>query len=93
MARSKLSAEMTARVAPPPGVRAGNPAGVWSGEINQNDVPPLERPCIAHGCPLLGSLSPSLTSSKSAEWTCRHHFGKSPKEYGPITRALKMGAV
>jgi hypothetical protein len=92
MRKVKLSDEMGPKDAPPPGVWAGDPRSVWSGEINQNDVPPTERPCIAHGCPLLGSMSASLSASRSAVWTCRFHFGKRPAEYGAITRALKVRA-
>ena len=69
---------------------SGSPVDVWEGRVNQNDVPAASRPCFAHGCPLLGTISDSLVSSPAAHWFCRYHSAAKPEEFGEITRRLRF---
>lgn len=73
-----------------PAIWSGDPRDVWEGRISQNDVPPGERPCYAHGCPLLGSITESVTNAPSAQWFCRLHSGAKPHDFGEITRRLRI---
>lgn len=53
---------------------------------------PTERPCNAHGCPEIGSISHSNAGPAPEDsWLCRHHFGEPATRWGEITRALRMG--
>lgn len=42
--------------------------------------------CLAHGCPLPGSMSASTDGQ--GKWYCRHHFGKKPMENDGITAKI-----
>ena len=58
---------------------------------NQNDYSAAERPCLAHGCPNLGTITSSVTYSSNASWFCRFHHEKDPHDFAKITRRLKLG--
>ena len=44
--------------------------------------------CLAHGCPLPGSMS--LSTDGQGKWYCRHHFGKKPMENDAITSKINQ---
>lgn len=58
---------------------------------NQNDYPAAERPCLAHGCPNLGTITSSVGYSEMATWFCRFHHDKDPADFAKITRRIKLG--
>ena len=58
---------------------------------NQNHYPATERPCLAHGCPELGTITSSLTYSENAHWYCRFHHDKDKKDFKEITKAILEG--
>lgn len=74
---------------------AGSDSPIASGPCvngkNQNDYPAAERPCLAHGCPNLGTITSSVGHSQAAAWFCRFHHEKDPADFAKITRRIKLG--
>jgi hypothetical protein len=88
----RKASEKTAATQPQAGAWSGHDDDVWEGRVNQNDVPATQRPCLAFGCPHLGTITESVTASSGAEWLCRHHSGRKRAEFDDITRRLRLEA-
>lgn len=56
---------------------------------NQNDYPAAERPCFAHGCPLLGTITDTVVHSRAAMWLCRFHSGQPASRWDQITTDVR----
>jgi len=50
---------------------------------------PKDYSCAAHGCPLLGSISPSI--GPNGTYYCRFHFNTPVKDWPSITQKLRSG--
>lgn len=56
-----------------------------------DDVQPLEpksQKCIAHGCPLLGTMSNSLNGSD--QWYCRFHNGRDVSQFDKVSLRINL---
>lgn len=54
---------------------------------------PTSSLCAAHGCPMAGTISHSLSPDKDGhrEWLCSFHFGREAKEWPGITEKIATG--
>lgn len=50
---------------------------------------PKDYSCAAHGCPLLGSISPSI--GPNGTYFCRFHFNTPADEWQAITQQIRSG--
>ena len=48
------------------------------------------RSCMAHGCPMPGSITDTTKPSEQTQWMCRFHFNEEFKEWNDITRKVRM---
>lgn len=62
------------------------------GGRKQNDYAASERPCLAHQCPELGTITESMHAGEGTKWFCRHHYEarQHPERWPEISERLRL---